>query len=285
MKRIKIKELMFDGNENLFTNLLHGTTLSSDELNMYYKFGRSGEKYVSPLIQGFLGNNEYKITSANLEMMSNIINAKYSDKWKRITDIMALEYDAISNYDKKSEITNTQSGGHTIDVTNSEKVITDGQVVIDSETTIDNSVQSNGTTTYGDLSVNSTETGSGTNEEFKNAYDTNTPSLNGKTENEFNNTIGNTTIKGDDGSTESRTSNGTNDVLSTETRDDEVTTTGSNNTTYETTESNTTVERTSGNIGVTTTQQMIESEIKLRQYNFIEQMFDDLDREFTLSCY
>ena len=40
-----------------------------------------------------------------------------------------------------------------------------------------------------------------------------------------------------------------------------------------------------GNIGVTTSQQMMESEIELRQYNFIEQMFEDIDSLLTLSIY
>lgn len=40
-----------------------------------------------------------------------------------------------------------------------------------------------------------------------------------------------------------------------------------------------------GNIGVTTTQQMLEAEIKLRQYNILEQMFEDVDSVLTLSIY
>lgn len=40
-----------------------------------------------------------------------------------------------------------------------------------------------------------------------------------------------------------------------------------------------------GNIGVTTTQQMLEAEIKLRQYNILEQMFEDVDSVLTLSVY
>ena len=40
-----------------------------------------------------------------------------------------------------------------------------------------------------------------------------------------------------------------------------------------------------GNIGVTTSQQMLESEIKLRQYNFINQIFDDIDKILCLSIY
>lgn len=41
----------------------------------------------------------------------------------------------------------------------------------------------------------------------------------------------------------------------------------------------------SGNIGVTTTQQMIESEIELRKHNLTTIIFDDLDNEFCLKTY
>ena len=41
----------------------------------------------------------------------------------------------------------------------------------------------------------------------------------------------------------------------------------------------------SGNIGVTTSQQMLQSEIDLRKYNLIEQIYRDLDSLLTLSIY
>ena len=40
-----------------------------------------------------------------------------------------------------------------------------------------------------------------------------------------------------------------------------------------------------GNIGVTTSQQKLESEIKLRQYNFIEEVFKDIDSILCLKIY
>ena len=44
-------------------------------------------------------------------------------------------------------------------------------------------------------------------------------------------------------------------------------------------------ERTSGNIGVTTSQQMLESELNLRKYNFIKEMFNDINDFITLQIY
>lgn len=40
-----------------------------------------------------------------------------------------------------------------------------------------------------------------------------------------------------------------------------------------------------GNIGVTTSQQMLESEIKLRQYDFYKQVYKDIDSVLCLSIY
>ena len=41
----------------------------------------------------------------------------------------------------------------------------------------------------------------------------------------------------------------------------------------------------SGNIGVTTSQQMLESEFKVRQYNFYEMIYKDIDSVLYLSTY
>lgn len=51
--------------------------------------------------------------------------------------------------------------------------------------------------------------------------------------------------------------------------------------------SNTGTERLTrhGNIGVTTSQQMLESEIKLRQFNFLEEIFKDIDSILCLKVY
>lgn len=43
--------------------------------------------------------------------------------------------------------------------------------------------------------------------------------------------------------------------------------------------------RRHGNIGVTTSQQMLESELKLRQYNFIEEVLNDIDSILCLKIY
>ena len=97
-----------------------------------------------------------------------------------------------------------------------------------------------------------------------------------------NNTDMKTTVHGDNGifgfNSGGTSSNPTNDNDGTTT----VTGDGDKNTQNDKGNEDTT---RSGNIGVTTSQQMLDSEIKLRQFNFINQMFVDIDKILCLSMY
>lgn len=96
----------------------------------------------------------------------------------------------------------------------------------------------------------------------------------------FNSTESNPTASG----------TGDEDVHITGDKDDNYidrTSSGSSNGSHSETETETGTETLTrhGNIGVTTSQQMLESEIKLRQYNFVEQMFKDIDSILCLKIY
>ena len=69
---------------------------------------------------------------------------------------------------------------------------------------------------------------------------------------------------------------------------DDVTTSGlsaDNETTKTTTNTGTETLTRSGNIGVTTSQQMLESEFKVRQYDFYKMIYNDIDSILCLSVY
>lgn len=69
---------------------------------------------------------------------------------------------------------------------------------------------------------------------------------------------------------------------------DDVTTSGlsaDNETTKTTTNTGTETLTRSGNIGVTTSQQMLESEFKVRQYDFYKMVYNDIDSILCLSIY
>ena len=61
--------------------------------------------------------------------------------------------------------------------------------------------------------------------------------------------------------------------------------TDTNNEKYTTNNTDTHSLTREGNIGVTTTQQMIEQEIKLREQNLIDIVFRDIDRELSIDTY
>ena len=69
---------------------------------------------------------------------------------------------------------------------------------------------------------------------------------------------------------------------------DDVTTSGAsadNETQKTTTQTGTETLTRSGNIGVTTSQQMLESEFKVRQYDFYKMVYNDIDSVLCLSIY
>ena len=69
---------------------------------------------------------------------------------------------------------------------------------------------------------------------------------------------------------------------------DDVTTSGGsedNETHKTTTHTGTETLTRSGNIGVTTSQQMLESEFKVRQYDFYQMIYNDIDSVLCLSVY
>lgn len=83
--------------------------------------------------------------------------------------------------------------------------------------------------------------------------------------------------------------NATDPVLVNKTDGDETTTTtgaSADNETHKiTTHTGTETLTRSGNIGVTTSQQMLESEFKVRQYDFYKMMYNDIDSVLCLSIY
>lgn len=83
-----------------------------------------------------------------------------------------------------------------------------------------------------------------------------------------------------------------NDNSDTKTRTDNLiynnetkTTTGTNSSETDTTGNSVTHSVVKGNIGVTTTQQMLTSEIELRRFNLINEMYNDLDTILTIGVY
>ena len=96
----------------------------------------------------------------------------------------------------------------------------------------------------------------------------------------FNSTNSNPSVTGDGTTSETVTGNKDKNYVESELHGKET----KNNESTEIESGSETLQR-HGNIGVTTSQQMLESEIKLRQYNFVEEMLNDIDTILCLKIY
>lgn len=249
-------------------------------------YGHSAEKLVSPIVFAISDSviDDYSITIVPLtaQQRTNIAGTVYTifnRKWSKLWEIQSVEYNPISNYDmRETEIetgTNASTGTNT------------GTITTDTDTDTRNSRSEGGTKTIvtdNDTSQTGTIADSGSTTVENGVYGFN--SSNSVGSEDGNSTVANT-----------RTNNlhGTEDITETETRNLTDTTTnivdGTELETRNLSESKNesrNVSRTltrSGNIGVTTSQQMIQSEIELWKWNFFKSVFEDIDSICCLDVY
>lgn len=205
------------------------------KLDAVYFGNRSGDKETSPIIDRFLEENETeRLTTEQVNELAEILFSIYGVKWKKLYDILLLEYNPIQNYDMEEEETPNITKTETPNITKQRGTKTNTDYQVDTEQTVENSI-------YG---FNSSSP---------------VPSADGS---------GNNTVR-----THGDKNNNTVDETETETGSRTETETGTRKLTRK------------GNIGVTTSQQMIESEIALWDWNFFNTVFDDVDRELTIPMY
>ena len=227
----------------------------ADSLDLEYFGGLSGDKWISPLVTRILGLNE-SLSDDDITKLAGLLVTTYGINWTKLWATTQFEYEPIENYNMVEELTGTSS------------------------------------TTYGKTTTttnNLTHSKSGTQKLDDSSTETTTPELTNKstnTVNGFNSTDGVTS-----GSTTTAAS-GTN----------KVTRSGSDTTTFNTSDTDTGTQAHAdggsdtgtnshtltrhGNIGVTTSQQMIESERNMWIWNFFhDTVFPDIDKTLTLNIY
>lgn len=196
--------------------------------------------------------------------MAQMIYSKYKESWRRWLEVLNSQYVAYENYDRSqlNAITTTSQIDRTTDTT-----LTVGRVA---DTTGGDTLTKSGNQTTNNLQT-------------KNLTDETQKKVNG-----FGSTVA------QDESNEKVIQTGTDQNISTLTYNN-VTDTGTNtqhivDDTHNTgkeigkdnkTETVTTTDRTHGNIGVTTTQQMLLSEIELFKWNCMNDIFRDVARELV----
>ena len=82
-------------------------------LDFEYLYSHSGDKFISPLVQKLL-EDDNTITTLNLEKLVNVIKNKYIDKWNRLFDVLSEDYNALENYNMyEKETPNITKDKHT----------------------------------------------------------------------------------------------------------------------------------------------------------------------------
>ena len=220
--------------------------------DMDYLFNHSANKLISRMVDNLLDNN-CKLTSTAIALLAQVIFKLYSRKWQKLYATFELTYNPTNNYDMTERMTNDRTDH-----------------VYDSSTTRTNDL---------------TQSKTGDDTITHDTQNQRVPDLE---------TVRASEIQGFNSSDYSPSNRETVN----ETGSDTITNTGTDTTAYDTTLTDTgtvTDERLgtdsdirnylltrSGNIGVTTTQQMIEQERRMWEYDFIEIVYSDIDRVLTI---
>ena len=244
--------------EGLFSKLGDWTPWADDEdvdvnaLDIEYFGNRSGYKMASPLVDKMTTYPyDLILSDEQIERISKILRAKYNKDWTRLWDALQAEYNPIQNYDMVESGTSqgTETGTVTNEGTNSTSFTeedTDSSTV-----TVDKDIQTSSTSTakvkpLGGSTFVATREQDQSGQTLENS--------------ESNQT--------DTSTTTDITSSTTGSAENTETRDLAV---GATHTLTR-----------SGNIGVTTSQQMLESEYQLRTKHFFDMVFANVDDVLTI---
>ena len=191
--------------------------------------------------------------------------------WSKLYNTTIIDYDPIANYDRTETATDTRTmstkGGENEDINRNGTVTDTGTATTnenrsEEETSTQNAEHEKGTTLERTISADNSSTYQPDNKESVSGSDTDTSRMNSSTESSSR--ISNTT---------NASQNSTDDTGRKLSRTEDVT---------ESTEHSV---RAYGNIGVTTTQQMLQSERDIVQFNIYDFIADSFKNEFCLLIY
>ena len=243
-----------------FSNLQKALSIDNIEwntLDIDYKYNHAHDLIQSRVLQ-----------LNDLNFCSKIIHAKYFPNWLRLAQAFYSEYNPIENYSMEEErtpnLTTTEVGNE--------------------QASKDNSLVNTGTTkNTGTIKNDSSSQSTANNSE--NTSNTHLVSPFNNPSEYVNNDKNDIVVSSDNTINNTSSTTQTDDT----TKTDNYTTTGTESNNVDT---NRTIKATgtekltrSGNIGVTTSQQMIESEISLRKLDIISVIYEDIDKVITIPYY
>ena len=244
--------------EGLFSKLGDWTPWADDEdvdvnaLDIEYFGNRSGYKMASPLVDKMTTYPyDLILSDEQIERISKILRAKYNKDWTRLWDALQAEYNPIQNYDMTESGSDSTTDTGTVSNSGSRSVVRHE----DSDKSLTNTIQSKVDTSTTDT-AKVKPLGSSSFVETRQT----TGSGNTTQNSEYN--------EADSSETDEIVINENDTDSSTQTRN----LAGSNSHSL----------TRSGNIGVTTSQQMLESEYQLRTKHFFDMVFANVDDVLTI---
>jgi hypothetical protein len=255
----------------LFPEELPWANENGQTLDQMYFGNHSGDKETSPLLDKFIEQNRGNdipeaLTEEQVTTLANILYTRYGVQWDKLYKVLSAEYNPIENYSMTEEETPDITRTETPDITRTETPdITRTETP---DITIGRT-----TSTQSDITV-TTESDS-TNDIY--GFNSTAPVPSGASE--ISSTVNTQGDADNNVTTENETETGTRNITETGTRTETETGTRTERETGKRTLTR------SGNIGVTTSQQMLESEIKLWEWNFYETVFKDVDTVLTVPKY
>lgn len=271
------KSMIFDKLSNIPWDT---TKYSSDTLNMLYQV-HSDRKYVGNIITSNMEGD--KLTEEEKQTIADSISVMFMDNWRYIYDALLAEYNPIYNYNmiEKETINETGNGSEDEDTTLNKTLSSSDNSTAKDSGTVKNESKDGGTVKND--SSDSSESNSTTNNKVFGYNSEEAVKDSEQSSTESDSSTGT--------STETRALTGEN----TETRALDTETNASHsengsditdrNKTYSDNKDTKRDLTREGNIGVTTSQQMIESELHLRMNKYFEIVFTDIDSLITLPLF
>lgn len=273
---------LFSVMEDIYGHDTHPWLAAYSELDKEYFGNHSGNKTTSPLLDKYIAISTDGILSENLrKVIARILMNKYDNKWKRLYAVEQAQYEPIENYRMYEKETPDITHKHSVsndyaetdsktlnrDITRTESATEDFEITDERKVNVDTTVQTdvdNTNSVYGfnsSAAVKANELDSGT-------------------------TVHTTGLDTANKETNTRNQTGGMEIRETANANNNIETNTHTQTGYtEEHEGGKRELERSGNIGVTTSQQMLESEIALWQWTFVEQVFKDVDAVLTIPVY
>ena len=261
-----------------------------NQLDFYYHLNHSGNKITSPLIDNFIESGVISVT--NREEIANIIYALFGSTWERMWQVYVSEYNPINNYDLTEHYEGEEETEHGTTETRTDNLTrTQTNNLTDTRTPDLTTTETHNTETETVNEVDETIAPETTKTTEKSVYGFN--SADAEPSEVIAETDGGLTTRNTD-TTDTVTNTGTitTDESGTDTTRRTGTVTDANTGTQATavtggdTRTNEHTLTRYGNIGVTTTQQMLQSEIALWQWNyFMNVIIPNIDGVLTIELY